>query len=296
METSKTVLVWWRRSSEPTQDVRWEIFPSEILGGVQVYKTQDASLIPGGIAATIDIRTTDPLDYEGPSIQLRAGPTYNDEADNLPHYDGAGYRGSAGYITHLSDNFAIALAGSIQRGLQQQFAGFRMRGGADHARDRERRETLQSRGLHQIQRKIVGHNAAHRNANQNVLYDQHERNQRRQNPAGSRHGQRLQNILKRHGCARPHAAKIGPRSARLRRTHTDAHSEIGRRRSRRHGCKANRQATEALQLHVAIFAADQMFTDHAMLLRRNRTVEISREVTFSLAAIHRRPLNDRAET
>lgn len=102
-------------SSEPTQDVRWEIFPSEILGGVQVYKTQDASLIPGGIAATIDIRTTDPLDYEGPSLQLRAGPTYNDEAANLPHYDGLGFRGSAGYIGHLTDNFAIAVAGSVQR-------------------------------------------------------------------------------------------------------------------------------------------------------------------------------------
>jgi TonB-dependent receptor len=102
-------------SSEPTQDVRWEIFPSEILGGVQVFKTQDASLIPGGIAATIDIRTTDPMDYEGPSIQLRAGPTYNDEADNLPHYNGLGYRASAGYISHLTDNFAIAIAASAQR-------------------------------------------------------------------------------------------------------------------------------------------------------------------------------------
>lgn len=102
-------------SSEPTQDVRWEIFPSEILGGVQVYKTQDASLVPGGIAATIDIRTTDPLDYEGPSLQLRAGPTYNDEANKLPHYDGVGFRGSAGYISHLTDNFAIAIAGSVQR-------------------------------------------------------------------------------------------------------------------------------------------------------------------------------------
>ncbi len=102
-------------SSEPTQDVRWEIFPSEILGGVQVYKTQDASIIPGGIAATIDIRTTDPMDYEGPTIQLRAGPTYNDEADNLPHYDGLGYRASAGYISHLTDNFAVAIAVSAQR-------------------------------------------------------------------------------------------------------------------------------------------------------------------------------------
>jgi len=102
-------------SSEPTQDVRWEIFPSEILGGVQVLKTQDASVIPGGIAATIDIKTTDPLNYEGPSIQLRGGPTYNDEADQLPHYDGVGYRASAAYIGHLSDNFAIAVAASVQR-------------------------------------------------------------------------------------------------------------------------------------------------------------------------------------
>ena len=102
-------------SSEPTQDVRWEIFPSELLGGVQVYKTQDASLIPGGIAATIDIRTTDPLTYEGPSLQLRAGPTYNDEASNLPHYNGMGYRASTGYITHLSDDLAIAIAVSAQR-------------------------------------------------------------------------------------------------------------------------------------------------------------------------------------
>lgn len=102
-------------SSEPTQDVRWEIFPSEILGGVQVYKTQDATLIPGGIAATIDIRTTDPLAYEGPSLQLRAGPTYNDEGDLLPKYDGLGFRGSAGYITHLSDDLAIAVAASFQR-------------------------------------------------------------------------------------------------------------------------------------------------------------------------------------
>ena len=102
-------------SSEPSQNVRYESYPSEILAGAQVYKTQDASLIPGGIAATIDIRTTAPLEYEGPSLQLRAGPSYNTEADKLPHYDGLGFRGSAAYITHLSDDFAIALSASVQR-------------------------------------------------------------------------------------------------------------------------------------------------------------------------------------
>lgn len=102
-------------SSEPSQNVRYESYPSEILAGAQVYKTQDAGLIPGGIAATIDIRTTAPLEYEGPTIQLRAGPSYNTEANKLPNYDGLGYRGSAAYITHLTDNFAIAIAASIQR-------------------------------------------------------------------------------------------------------------------------------------------------------------------------------------
>ncbi|MGH8263239.1 MAG: TonB-dependent receptor plug domain-containing protein, partial [Steroidobacteraceae bacterium] len=102
-------------SSEPSQDLRWEIYPSEVLASATVYKTQDATLIPGGIAATIDIRTISPLDYKGPAFSLRAGPTYNDIADDLPHYSGTGFRGSAGYVSHINDNFAVSIAGSVQK-------------------------------------------------------------------------------------------------------------------------------------------------------------------------------------
>jgi iron complex outermembrane recepter protein len=102
-------------SSEPSQDLRWEIYPSEVLTGAVVYKQQDVNIIPGGIAATIDIRTISPLDYEGPSINLRAGPTYNQEGSNLPHYDPFGLRASGAYISHLTDNFAIAIAASYQK-------------------------------------------------------------------------------------------------------------------------------------------------------------------------------------
>lgn len=102
-------------SSEPSQELRWEVYPSEILSAVQVNKTQDASFIPGGIAATVDIRTMKPLDYFGRTVTIRFGPTYNEEANHLPAYSPWGYRGSAGLITHLSDAFAIALAGSIQK-------------------------------------------------------------------------------------------------------------------------------------------------------------------------------------
>ena len=102
-------------SSEPSQDLRWEIYPSEILSGAQVYKTQDATLVPGGIAATIDIRTLSPLDYHGPTLTLRAGPTYNQIGKDLPHYDPLGYRGSAGFVKQLSDSFAVSLAASVQK-------------------------------------------------------------------------------------------------------------------------------------------------------------------------------------
>jgi iron complex outermembrane receptor protein len=102
-------------SSEPSQDLRWEIYPSEVLSGATVYKTQDASLIPGGIAATVDIKTVSPLDYKGPEWSFRAGPTYNDEGKDLPGYSPVGYRGSGGFIGHINDDFAVSLAASAQR-------------------------------------------------------------------------------------------------------------------------------------------------------------------------------------
>ena len=102
-------------SSEPSQDLRWEIYPSEVLAGADVYKTQDASLIPGGIAATVDIKTVSPLDYKGPEWSFRAGPTYNDEGKDLPGYSPVGYRASGGFIGHVNDDFAVSLAASAQR-------------------------------------------------------------------------------------------------------------------------------------------------------------------------------------
>ena len=102
-------------SSEPSQDLRWEIYPSEVLAGVQVYKTQDASLIAGGIAGTVDIRTLQPLDSDGSRLSFRGGPTYNEGAEDLPHYDPLGFRGSVGYVGHINDDLAVAIAVSAQK-------------------------------------------------------------------------------------------------------------------------------------------------------------------------------------
>jgi iron complex outermembrane receptor protein len=102
-------------SSEPDRNVRWEIYPSEAVSGVTVYKSQGADLIAGGVAATIDIRTLRPLDYVGPKLTARAGVQANDAGFKIPGYDGMGTRGSAQFVTRLTDTLGLALGGTYQK-------------------------------------------------------------------------------------------------------------------------------------------------------------------------------------
>jgi TonB-dependent receptor len=100
-------------SSEPDRNVRWEIFPSESVGGVTVYKTQSADLIAGGVAGTIDIEGIKPLDYRGPELVMRAGPVYYDGV-KLPDYGRLGYRGGIEIVHKFNDQVAIAVGASFQ--------------------------------------------------------------------------------------------------------------------------------------------------------------------------------------
>jgi TonB-dependent receptor len=102
-------------TSEPSQEVRWEVYPFEVVSGVQVYKAQDSSLVPGGIAAAIDIRTVRPLDYNGPTVTVHGGPTYYGGGSTFRDYSPWGHRGSAGAIKHLAANLAVAVGISAQR-------------------------------------------------------------------------------------------------------------------------------------------------------------------------------------
>ncbi len=102
-------------SSEPDQDIRWEIFPSEIVSAVQVFKTQSADIISGGIAGVVNIKTLEPLNYTGPSVIFRIGPTYNEEATKLPDYSPWGLRTSGAWVGQITNNFAVAVGASFQR-------------------------------------------------------------------------------------------------------------------------------------------------------------------------------------
>ena len=102
-------------SSEPSRNVRWEIYPSEVVSGVDVYKSQSADLVAGGVAGTIDIKTVRPLNYSGPELLVRGGGVYYEAGGDIPDYDPLGYRGSGSFTHSLGDNFAFNLGVSVQR-------------------------------------------------------------------------------------------------------------------------------------------------------------------------------------
>jgi iron complex outermembrane receptor protein len=102
-------------SSEPNRAVRFEQFPSESLSGAVVYKTQNADLVEGGVATTIDLQTVSPLKYNGRQASLKADALYYPLAKDV---DAKSVRPRLGGI--YIDQFAgktvgVALAFSYQK-------------------------------------------------------------------------------------------------------------------------------------------------------------------------------------
>lgn len=102
-------------SSEPGRSVRWEVFPTEVVSTAKVYKSQSADLIEGGIGATVDIGTIDPLAYFGKSVVLTGGPVYYTEGKDVPHYNPLGQRFGASFVHKFDKDLAIALGGTYQK-------------------------------------------------------------------------------------------------------------------------------------------------------------------------------------
>lgn len=75
----------------PDRSVAFQQFPSELVNGVLVYKTQQADFAEGGIAGVIDLRSIRPLDAK-PRIQAEFREVYLPKDDAIRGRDGLGYR------------------------------------------------------------------------------------------------------------------------------------------------------------------------------------------------------------
>lgn len=61
-----------------TRSFNFDLFPSELFGRVDVYKTPLAELPEGGVAGVVDMRTPLPMDYKGRVIRYNLAVNWND--------------------------------------------------------------------------------------------------------------------------------------------------------------------------------------------------------------------------
>lgn len=91
------------------RSVNFNQFPSELINTVEIYKTQRADFIEGGIAGTINMETVKPLSFGERRIQLEGRATYPEYDGKLEDGDGIGWRGTASYL----DQFEFANGGRL---------------------------------------------------------------------------------------------------------------------------------------------------------------------------------------
>lgn len=101
--------------------VEFDLYPSEIMSGVTVYKTPDASLEGEGIAGVIDLQTIKPLSVEDRVIQFN-GQFEQTGLDKLnPDGDKTGFRGTFSYVDKFADDtIGVAFAHSIMNSPNQE--------------------------------------------------------------------------------------------------------------------------------------------------------------------------------
>jgi len=78
------------------REFAFDVLPSEVISGADVYKSADAALLEGSIGGTINLSSAKPLDQRGRHIRFSIDGDYNDLSEKN------GYKASGVY----SDTFA----------------------------------------------------------------------------------------------------------------------------------------------------------------------------------------------
>ncbi len=108
--------------------IEFEQYPSELLSTAAVYKTPTASLVEGGIAGKVDLRTVRPLDNsQAFTGQVNIRGIYNDRAKQSPDVSSQGYRASGSLQLKLADDtlgIALGYARLFQPNVATRFVQF----------------------------------------------------------------------------------------------------------------------------------------------------------------------------
>jgi iron complex outermembrane receptor protein len=96
-------------STGDNRSVEFDQYPSELLSGVTIYKTPDASLVGQGLSGTIDMQTVRPLAFGKRTVALNARGERN-SLGKISNASANGNRFSVSYIDQFADRtFGVAL-------------------------------------------------------------------------------------------------------------------------------------------------------------------------------------------
>jgi iron complex outermembrane receptor protein len=99
------------------RSVAFQQFPSELVNGVLVYKSQKADLLEGGIGGIIELRSMKPLEYGKRRFQVGLLGDYSNKDDDIIGRSGLGYRANVSYV----DQFKTGIGDiGISLGYQRQ--------------------------------------------------------------------------------------------------------------------------------------------------------------------------------
>ena len=106
------------------RSVEFDQYPAELLSGVQVYKSTDASLVGQGLAGTVDMQTVRPLAQGRRTVAVNAFYEWTDMASRNAGAKDYGTRGTFSYIDQLEDGklgIAFGYSNSSRPGQGEQW-------------------------------------------------------------------------------------------------------------------------------------------------------------------------------
>ncbi|MEP1741783.1 MAG: TonB-dependent receptor [Kangiellaceae bacterium] len=100
--------------------VEYDLYPTEIVKEIVVYKTPEAGLLSQGIGGTVDLRTVNPLGTEA-NMTVNAIYEQNAEDSMNPDFDNNGHRLSFNYVDQFADDtIGVALVIANQESTRQE--------------------------------------------------------------------------------------------------------------------------------------------------------------------------------
>ena len=114
-------------STSGQRSVEFDQYPSELISNAAVYKSPKVSLIEGGVAGTVELKTASPLknDQEH-AFTVNARGMYSDLAGDIPDAASSGHRFSVSYQGKFFDEsvgIALGYARLFQPSATTQFVG-----------------------------------------------------------------------------------------------------------------------------------------------------------------------------